>query len=513
MTLWKPSYESIWPLAINRAHFEANNSYVSLALMRLSELAEEFPNDSHIAYAEGMIRRDFVGQAAEARALFEKALQLSTTKQLAETRWFSLCNLIGLAENEKKYRLWVEVAFREQGKEKAECKGYEKTLKALDKGQDYATQLIIESLVHYNNREFGLASAIVKVALGSMSQGFNELGARHNRALFLRAIDNEAQRKRNARGEMLAADERFALHEAMQEINKCVALDPYDATFWNYKSAWSLLLEDYVDSISSAEKAMKLRPTNYPRPHVNKANALLLLNRKTEALASACEALNQAKACRSKEDAERASSLIDELSKGSDPPTLSQMMPVIVRVIEVALQSSSEEFSQLKNGATVSTAIDILRSKIVEARGRKMAEFVPVMRELLSDFSPESALNLSLLIAQDDRDAVEYLLLSALYLAVNSKGVLQRDCARYLCLMTLVLRDASAMRAYYRSAILEPSAADKKLALLDSIMRKELANINPLFPKLIAEQEPVDKEGLTCAMRNIISHLPNYEHG
>jgi tetratricopeptide (TPR) repeat protein len=506
MTFWKPSYESIWPLAINRAHFEANNSYVSFALTRLSELAEEFPNDSHVAYAEGMIRRDFVGKGAEARVLFEKAFQLSTTTQLAETRWFALCNLIGLAENEKKYRLWVEVAFKEQGK-----KGYEKALKALDKGHDYATKLMDESLVHYNNREFGLAAAIVEVALGLRSEGFNELSARHNRALFLRAVDNEVQRKRNARGEMLASDERFALHEAMKEINKCVALDPYDATFWNYKSAWSLLLEDYADSVSSAEKAMKLRPSNYPRPHINKANALLLLNRKTEALASASEAFNQAKACHSTEDAERASWLIEASCKGSDDPTLSQMLPVIVRVIEVALQSSSEEFNQLKNGATVSTTVDTLRSKILQARGRQMDEFVPIMRELLSDFSPESALSLSLLIAQDDQGAVEYLLLSALYLAVNSKGVLQRDCARYLSLMTLVLREASDIRAYYRSAILEPSAADKKLTKLDSIIRKELAYINPLFPKLIAEQEPVDREGLARAMRNIISHLPNYE--
>jgi hypothetical protein len=187
------------------------------------------------------------------------------------------------------------------------------------------------------------------------------------------------------------------------------------------------------------------------------------------------------------------------------------MLPVIVRVIEVALQSSSEEFNQLKNGATVSTTVDTLRSKILQARGRQMDEFVPIMRELLSDFSPESALSLSLLIAQDDQGAVEYLLLSALYLAVNSKGVLQRDCARYLSLMTLVLREASDIRAYYRSAILEPSAADKKLTKLDSIIRKELAYINPLFPKLIAEQEPVDREGLARAMRNIISHLPNYE--
>lgn len=502
MQVCKLKYESIW-VAVNRSYFEAKHGRVGLALKRLQEMAQEFPRDAHVAYAQGTIRRDYLGQGDISRSLFKEAYDLSTTKESKQTRWFALCNIIGLAENEEKYRFWVNRAFREQGRKKAECKGFEKILNYLDVGYPYAAILMNESLVHFKKQEYGLAAALIDVALLTGSPELNELGTRHNRALYLRFLDSEAQNQRNSSGESFPPDERLALQEAVTEINKCLALDQYDATLWNYKSAWSTLLGQYNESISAANKAIELRPHNYSRPHLNKAQALWALNQEHKALASAREALRQVQAHGQPAiDAEKALALINRLSKTPSTPTFDDLKSVIHRLIKVALETSEEEFSQNKTGATLKTVVERLFKHIFLLQKKPLAEFLPIITELLSDFTPETMYRVNLQIAQSDKNATIYCLATASYLATFSKGVLQRDATRYLCLTTLAFNDRKAIQDFYRKVILK-TVSKNEMKKLDNLMRKEMTRINPLFSQLIADQKTVDEQGYAQVTRNI----------
>ena len=72
MKFYQPVSENI-AFLIQRCYFEADQTRVALALERLGALQERFPNDARISYAEGLVRRDYLGQGLRARDLFEKA--------------------------------------------------------------------------------------------------------------------------------------------------------------------------------------------------------------------------------------------------------------------------------------------------------------------------------------------------------------------------------------------------------------------------------------------------------
>jgi len=507
--LCRPSHSSVMS-AINRCYFEADHGRVSLALERLKELAYEFKDNAHVAYAEGTIRRDYLGQGLASRALFEKAYHISVAEKLTrETRWFSICNAIDLAGNGEKYQKWTEVAFKEKGAKKAECQQFAEVLRVLDTGRDYARVLVEKSLIHLRNQDYGLGASILEIALLTEESSRDELKLRKQRALSLRALDAAAQRCRDAKWEAFPSEERLTLHEALTEIDKCIALDEYDAELWNYRSAWCIPLGKLDEAIRSADKAIELRPHNYPRPHDNKAMALWRLQRDDEAIACAREAVRQAETGRySSTDVEQANALINSSSKPRVIPTLDELRPVITGIVRAAIRTSEEEFDQIKSRLTFDQVVHRLVQHTSLIRRVPFIEFVPLIVELLSDFTPETAFRASLQIAEREKSEVECCLVAALYIAVYSESTMRRDATRYLCLITLMLVDSSAIRAYYRSAFLETSsAATGEMARLDSIIREELARINPLFPQLIADQEAVDEKGRQRAILNILSQF------
>jgi len=513
MQFFRAAYENLM-VAINRSYFEADHGRVNIALERLQEIANEFPDDAHIIYAQGTIRRDYLGQGVVSRALFEKAYNLSVnSKPAGETRWFALCNLACLARDKEELSHWVEKAMLERRRDKSDFQHFIDVSRLLQKGVPYTAILMDESQIHMKAQDYGLSAAVLDIALHTIPIVPDyELSSRHCRALSFRALDSKAERIREANAEAFPPDERFALHEAVREVTKCITLDGYDATLWNYKSAWCVLLARYDEAISCADRAIELRPNNYPRPHINKTQALWALGRDTEAIACAREAVHQVEAGgESPVDIKQVQALLYACSQPRIILTLDNMKPVIQQIIKTAHLTSEEEFGQTRARATRTTidkVVQRLIGQIQEMRHSQFKEYIPIMVELLSDFTPETVFCASIFVAQHSRTAVEYLLISALYLAVKIKGVLRRDATRYFCLMTLVFIEGTAIRAYYRSSVLETSAAaSDEMSNLDNIMRAEMGRINPSFPQLIAEQEPVDEEGRQRAFNNILSQL------
>src|SRR5882672_11580506 len=91
---------------------EAERGRVRLALERLQDLAEEFPNDPETLYVEGLVRRDHLGQGILARELFERVYHLIPpgNSRLAETRAFAACNAAMLSRDEPEVRRWLPLA-------------------------------------------------------------------------------------------------------------------------------------------------------------------------------------------------------------------------------------------------------------------------------------------------------------------------------------------------------------------------------------------------------------------
>jgi len=337
-----------------------------------------------------------------------------------------------------------------------------------------------------------------------------ELAARKIRAKCLRALDKEASMKRTSQFEEFPPDERLALHDAIAEIDRALLLDEYAPELWNFKSAWCNLLERYEESIQYANKAIELRPHKYPKPYINKGDALFKQKRHQESRECAEEAIKQAEGTEFLFDVQLAERLIKACSvPATSPNIINDLLPLISKIFYVAEQTCDQEYGLQDKEKPINelkSVIDGVYRRAVHVRGDPMLEYIPMMAELLDDFNPETACFIMSGIHELDSSMFEYCMVAAEYVAVHSDRALKRDAARFLCLSILNFENITEL---YRRVILEPSeASNDKMACLNEIIREELGRINRLFPKLISDQEPIDRGGVERAQKNILSHLP-----
>ena len=484
----------IW---IGRCHYEASHGRVALALERNRELASEFPDNPHIVYDEGIIRREYLGQGALARDLFKRAYDLATERNVESTRWFASCNAATLAPDEQEFREWVAIAMSLAPTEHSDKKFFAGCLSELDRGVPYKGLLLTWGQDQESSGNLGCSAAYLEIALlmGGMA-AHNEAQLTRSRAEKLRGLDRVAETQRETLSEAFPPEERLALHEALAAIEKAIALDPYDAVLWNLKSAWCNALERYSESVESADRAIQLRPQRYPRPWINKALSLWPLGRDAEALACAQEALRQAEEMADEfpDDIERARNFVQCFSVPRETPCLEELLPVVSRILAVTKMLSDEALGQMNT--RMNPLVRGLLKRFQSVGGGRSVSYVPMVAQLLSDFPVEVGFCIALEASKRNVDVHGKCVYAAQYLVVHSEGIQQRDSARFLAL-NLFLRaqgGADLIRSTYREAILETSAVTTgPLSQVDAIMRKELGRINPLFPQLIADQEPLSE--------------------
>jgi len=359
--------------------------------------------------------------------------------------------------------------------------------------------------MHLEARKFGDSAALMELALlaGKMSPD-EEVRTRRVRAQSLRALDAEEQRYRETILEFFPPDERLALHEALAELDQAIALDEYDPELWNLKSAWCWFLLRYEEAVDYADRAIGLRPFNYAKPYMNKANALWAQGKEVEALAYAQETLRHAELSNLIDDIDKARAMVRDFSTKRITPTLKDMEPVIGQIERSATVTADLEIGQSHG------SVENLLSGVLRRSGyfRNTMDYVPMMAELLIGATPETVFHTILKTGEKDFTVHDHCLHAALYVTAHSKGVQERDAARFLALSIMGALEGSAIRKAYREAILETSAAaTDEMSHLDQIMREELGRMNPFFPKLIAEQEPVDEKGRQRAIYNILSRF------
>jgi hypothetical protein len=500
--------------AINRCYFEADHGHAGLAVDRLSDLADEIPGNAHITYAEGIIRRDYLGQGQAARERFERAYELSLLGRLRKkTGYLAAYNAAMLARNEAEFRRWAERAVRCCPLLRlAERQRFGMLISELDRGIPYRDLLIAQSAMFAEDaqkEDHGHAAAALEIVQSEPMGEQQELAFRKQRANHLRELDRRDEEIRAQTGEAFPPDERIALREAMSELERALALDESDATLWNFKSSWCISLQRYEQGIHAADKAIERRPHMYPRPHVNKASCLYMLDRHAEAVASARESLRQAMALGEPEHIERSQRVIHDYSRPRPKPTLNDLVTDMVDRMRLVRLLSQEELAQLRKGGFT---LEMLANRILlhghSMPGQASLGYVTMMAQLLGDFTPETAVCALLVASGQDPRVGDHCGRALLYLAAHSQGVQRRDAARLLALMILSIPNADAMRLFYRQHILETAAAATvPVAGLDEIMRDALGRILPPVPALIADQPRVDDAGRMRARRSILSQL------
>jgi tetratricopeptide (TPR) repeat protein len=261
MRLYERSIDFDLNRTINRCYFDADHGRIKLALDRLKDLEMELGENPKIHYAEGMLRKDSLKQGVEAFECYVKALELEPNYENAAV------NAAVYAPNENDFRKYAKIASKLAPKDAAI---FQNQISTLDEGHyPYWQKLISTSARVKGNPELG---AVIDLILSSTTlPSETELDFRRERFQILRNLDSSDQAKRESMGESFPDDERLALHEALEEIDKAIELDPYDATFWNYKAAWYRSLGRYKDALASADKAIELRPKGYHLPYYNKA--------------------------------------------------------------------------------------------------------------------------------------------------------------------------------------------------------------------------------------------------
>lgn len=483
----------------NRCFWDAKNGKVCLALLRLKDLAEEFPNDAHVIYAEALIRKDFLGQGIIAHSLFKNAFELGGIKEAA-------CNATKYAPSKNDFEKMSKKAI-------SVAPNDDLLLLIVSEQNNYSSeeywQFLYEMLPPQGEMDGSRASLLELIlnACGDNIEKDKIILLHRVRAESLRDLDRAAENSLIVQGEQFIPEERLALQEALKELEKVLSdkNSPafYDPELWNLRSAYTYLMHQFEHAITYADMAIKYRPTGYALPHLNKALSFWELGMKDEALPCAQEALRQAEVSRNSAHIKQVRQAIKDHTVYK-PATLNEFIPYLKQVLYGAGNVAEKEISDSR-GKLENISKNLLKRVRIVGAEWSMA-YVNILAELLSLYSPEAASFIVAKAAISEQRMTENILCAALYLIGHSEGVMQRDATRFLALLIIAPLDTEGIRITYRMGILEVSAsASDGMSNLDFFMRKELSRMHPMFPSLIAEQEPIDEEGKKRAKRDILT--------
>ncbi|MBK9681520.1 MAG: hypothetical protein IPO69_22140 [Saprospiraceae bacterium] len=400
-----------------------------------------------------------------------------------------------LARNDHEFQKWIGLALKAAPNDHAIRSLKNDIEKSLNVGILYWNIIAIGADGSRSAKAFGTAAALLEVALDSGEmRPEEELNLRRVRAECLRALDMATSKLRETRMEAYLPDERITLIEAVIEIDRELEIDEYDAESWNLKSAWCAILERNEDAINCANRALELRPNNYLKPYINKAKALRGMRKNSEALRCAQEALKHANGSEP-EDLALVNEIISKYSIVRKSPSLNDLKPVVSHILKSAQVVAQEELGQQGDSIKRLTKGFFLRS--INLNSKKSDDYVPLMAEFLSDFTPEVVYSIMCKAANYHKHMGEYCFYASLFVVVHSEEIRRRDAARFVALCVLAGIEETTIRSFYREAIFKTSSTSmNEMAVLDEIVKEQLRRINPHFPKLIAIQDSITKEEL-----------------
>lgn len=482
--------------SINRCFFDAEHGWITIALERLKELHHEFSNDSQIQYAEGLIRKDFLGQGIKAEKCFLAAHKNSKdASKNNETYLFSTFNSAKYARNLDEFRRQEKIA-RALDPHDRDLILFDQINEQLAQVNDYSYILANAVSQYQRHNKYGECASMAELALQAGDfQLDDELGLRKARLWALRELDKKAENARKARGEGFIPIERLALQQAVNEIEIAIQLDPEDYMLWNFKSAWSYLLDRPEDSISAANKALSICQTGYAKPLTNKALALQRLGKNDEASLAAKEAIRVSQTLGSEGDVDRE--LAQHILNNIATPIISDddiLKETVHRILNAATLTSRQEITQWKGSNDEKEILKGLIRRVSLAGKAWNIQYVKIMAEMLTFFCPETAW-ITLAKLQKEKKVIEYghCLNAVLYLAAHEECAIRRDACRVLIYTFLGTDEPHVIRKCYREAIIGPTAVGLDGFLnLEGNMRDEISRLNPVLIKTMADQAPLN---------------------
>ncbi len=474
--------------ALERAYADADGGNIALALERLADVRLEFPRDAILEYAEGILRKDHVGQGLRAQAQFLLAQQYDSQ------HLFSAFNAAKYAPTEPEYRersAWA----RRLAPRDPDLGLFDTIDGALAQGELYGGLLAQFVQQAQEVGQHGDCAAVAEVALEAEEWDHaQELALRGARCQALRELDKVEELAHQARREYYPPPERLPLHGALAEMERAIALSPEDPKLWNFKSAWLILLQRYAEALSAADRALDLEPSGiYVKPMTNKAWCLLRLGRVDEARRVANDVLRATEG-----DGPIGWDIDRKLARGvlAAEASVSSNEEQLQAIADQAIRSATLRANEMQ-GRWQSAKRGFDLAKGLYGRSRRYGErwddsYLTITAEAIHDFGPEWAWQAVLRLGDRNHAAYDHVLHAALYVAATAEGVMIRDACRFNVLVVLGAMGAARIRRVYREAVLAPVATDARFASLDERMREEMARLNPELPRLVAEQPPLD---------------------
>ena len=475
MRLYKRSKAIDLKDTIGLAQLDADFGRVRTALDRLADLADELGDDAMICYAEGLIRRDFLGQGFEAHRCFKRALELDPTHGL------SACNATLGAPSEQKFRRFAEIACRLSPDD---ADGIRESLGQFE-DNNFANVACHQAFGYHEQKHFGSCAALLEISLTCQSadDSTEEAKMRRWRAESLRHLDRQAAAQSQTWGEALPGRERMALREAKAEIERALKLDEFDAEMWNLKAAWCIELGLHSEAVESADRAIALRPNGYPKPYRNKAVALKHQHKKDEALVVAERGRQEALSINSPSEIAGATSLIDEISNStmdlSDESILSS-----IRQVCKGMEVRTHHFAGVMK-CTVQDLYDSFVKRLAGFSSTASLEYVAPIGQLLAYVPTEAAFCILRRLAGSEKTVRAYeLCLEALcYAVIHSESVMQKDAARVAALLVCDETTISAMAFTWQSRFRGPAQMDPEgFGELQRSVETALGEINIHLP-------------------------------
>ena len=217
----------------------------------------------------------------------------------------------------------------------------------------------------------------MEIALaGGGLDAMEEANVRRYRAQHIRELDQKCEAVRESMCEWFGPDERVALHEALAELDRALALDPYDAELWNLSAAWNNLLEQFLKALELQNKALELR-NPYPKAHINAAWALYRLGRYEEANRRIALALQQAQELHDRGDIEHAERLTQSYSQRPQRPTQDELVLSLETVLRASKRCSDMEMEAVHGDIHLGNLIDRLIEHARLVTGAMATGYVP----------------------------------------------------------------------------------------------------------------------------------------
>ncbi|OPX57341.1 MAG: Tetratricopeptide repeat protein [Methanobacterium sp. PtaB.Bin024] len=481
---------------INRCFFETDHGYLFEAMERIKDLGQEF-HDSKVYYAEGVLRRDFLGQGNRARELFEKAYNLDNNHV------FALHNILALSVNEDNFRKWAQKILNSSDNEditREDIKKAKYWLNKLDSGLDYKEYLMERSIFDINHGNHGSGAATLEIVLTNYEQSLGtELPMmRRTRAESLRTLDKELEGRRNISVQRIPPNERLVLQEAFYELEKAIQSDEYDPELWNLKSAWAILLGKPENAIDYAEKSIELGIQNYPKPYYNLALAYSKLKKFDESYKFAAKSVSEAKAADSGLDIKMAESFIKDLPR-IETGFQTYNFELYTNLYMEDVRNFSEKFLTQWNLKEKKISAFILNKLDKKS---STSDYINVMAEVLSAFPPEIVFRVNLKIFDNKNVEIhEKCLISSLFIATYSTGIQRTDTTKFILMSILAAKNLNIIKSIYRELILAPSAASEgDFSKLNTIISSEINRLGQVgLNELITNQNPITSQEIVQA--------------